>query len=768
MNFKKIPGKQLKQYGKVIQEEKPTISIITPYYNGGETIEETYNTVMNQTYPFFEWIIVNDGSTDEMSNQKIEELVKTDSRIVYYKKENGGPSIARDYGISKASKDTKYVFFLDADDQMDSTMIECLYWSLETHEDASFAYTAMMNFGDKEFLWEKYLTIEQEKEENLINIASLVRKEDLLEVGCFGIQEKAMYEDWNLWLKLIRAGKKPLRISAPLFWYRYSSSGEFSRANQNKKNAMKRIKETAKTVPDNIVEPIQYPRYGDHYATVKERNMVLPYYEKNKKKTILCIFPWMVVGGADFFNLELLKRFPKEDYRFIVLTTTPNRNPLRQDFEEYAEVYDMSSFLDRIDYLKFTDYIMESRKVDFVMVSNTEYGYYMIPYLKSKYPKVPFIDYIHSVDMSDERSSFGRCTKDVDSYLYRTYSCNHFTQKQLEEKFDKKNVKTIYIGTDEEKFSKENYNKKELKEKYHIPEGKKVISFIARLSEEKRPEMFMRIANEIHKKDSNTFFVVAGDGPYMSKVKSYAEDHFAILGMIENTEEIYSISDVTVNCSALEGLALTSYESLAMEVPVISTDVGGQTELIDDSVGGIVHYHENPTKEEYEKEIKEYADKTIKVLKKLNELSKNCREKVCKGYTLNLMTKQFVKIVEESIEKEKTQKERETSYTIYELACEDFNTLYFNYTNAYYETNLGVYLTAKKLLHPRLYRHLRQRLERIGAVHEGKNIIEFLRSLKKLLQELKRCMVWFLKAIFSGIILVFKLIRKILIKPFQK
>ena len=41
---------------------------------------------------------------------------------------------------------------------------------------------------------------------------------------------KEMYEDWNIWLKLIRAGKKPLRVSAPLFWYRQTGSGELSRA----------------------------------------------------------------------------------------------------------------------------------------------------------------------------------------------------------------------------------------------------------------------------------------------------------------------------------------------------------------------------------------------------------------------------------------------------------------------------------------------------------------------------------------------------------
>ena len=147
----------------------------------------------------------------------------------------------------------------------------------------------------------------------------MVRKEDLLEVGCFGIREKAMYEDWNLWLKLIKAGKKPLRINAPLFWYRFSSNGEFSRANKNKEKAMKYVNETASTITNDILEPIQYPRYGNRYAKCKDFEMILPQYQKNNRKTILFIFPWMVVGGADVFNLELLKRLPKDKYNSIVL-----------------------------------------------------------------------------------------------------------------------------------------------------------------------------------------------------------------------------------------------------------------------------------------------------------------------------------------------------------------------------------------------------------------------------------------------------------------
>ena len=766
MDYKKYPGQEIKEYGKVLNNSKPVISIVTPYYNSGKTIEETYNSVMSQTYPFFEWIIVDDGSKDKESLNKLSEIEKKDSRINVYHKENGGPSQARDYGIEKISKSVKYVFFLDSDDTIVSTMLECLYWSLETHPDASFAYTTLVNFGTEEYLWEKYLTIEKQKEENLINISSMVRIEDLLEVGCFGIKEKAMYEDWNLWLKLIRAGKKPLRISAPLFWYRRFGESELSRAHKNKENAMRYVSETASTIPNDIVEPIQYPRYGEKYATCKEYDMILPDYEKDKRKTILFLIPWMVVGGADLFNLELLKRLPKNKYRLIALSAIPSDNPLRQSFEEYAEVYDMSTFLDKIDYLTFTDYIISSRKVDLVFVTNSFLGYYMVPVLKSKYPDLPFIDYIHAVDTEDPRLGFGRTSKDVDCYLSGTYCCNNLTTNQLINDFNKKNVKTIYIGTDSDKFDPKKYNSNKIKEELEIPKDKKVISFIARLSEEKRPETFVEIAKRIHEKDPDTYFVIAGDGPLMNNLKEIVDSNFKLLGMVKETQKVYAISDATILCSTREGLALTSYESLSMSVPVISADVGGQTELIDSTVGGVVHYNKDASKKELDDEINNYVEETLRVLNNIDEIKKNCRKKILDGFTLDLMAEKMDKVFEKTIQEKETRKYIHQNETVYELACELYNDLYSGYTNMYYLNNMEIDIT-RPINGKSKYQSIRNALARIGAVKEGKIIFGFLESCKNLVKDLIKVIIEFVRALISFFKIIFKLIKKIIMKIFK-
>lgn len=89
-----------------------------------------------------------------------------------------------------------------------------------------------------------------------------------------------------------------------------------------------------------------------------------------------------------------------------------------------------------------------------------------------------------------------------------------------------------------------------------------------------------------------------GDGNLLPKMKEEAKklhiyEDIIFTGRLQNTGEIYAISDITVNCSIKEGLALTSYESLSMEVPIVSSDVGGQKELITDEVGKIIELKQN-------------------------------------------------------------------------------------------------------------------------------------------------------------------------------
>lgn len=89
------------------------VSIIIPVYNVSRYLEKCLSSVISQTYQDIEVIVVDDGSTDD-SYKVVEKYIAIDERIVLHRKENGGLSSARNYGLLKMTGD--YLIFLDGDD----------------------------------------------------------------------------------------------------------------------------------------------------------------------------------------------------------------------------------------------------------------------------------------------------------------------------------------------------------------------------------------------------------------------------------------------------------------------------------------------------------------------------------------------------------------------------------------------------------------------------------------------------------------------------
>lgn len=106
------------------------ISVIMTVYNGEKYIQKSITDILNQTKKSFEFIIVDDGSTDNTYNI-LKDFANKDSRIVLIKQENTGQGLARNKGIEKASG--KYILLLDADDIFSPDLLEKLYSAAETN-----------------------------------------------------------------------------------------------------------------------------------------------------------------------------------------------------------------------------------------------------------------------------------------------------------------------------------------------------------------------------------------------------------------------------------------------------------------------------------------------------------------------------------------------------------------------------------------------------------------------------------------------------------
>lgn len=185
------------------------ISVVIPLYNKGRSIQDTINSVLNQSYVNFELIIVNDGSTDD----SLEVVVSIhDPRIIVINKENGGVSSARNLGIHKSSYE--YIAFLDGDDIWSPNHLEILYGSLSLLDSDCIggAGTTFYKSHHKIFDETRFKKSEPKVIDDYFEFMSsstgrfnsstlLVKKSKILETGLFN--ESLKYgEDVEFWYKL--------------------------------------------------------------------------------------------------------------------------------------------------------------------------------------------------------------------------------------------------------------------------------------------------------------------------------------------------------------------------------------------------------------------------------------------------------------------------------------------------------------------------------------------------------------------------------------
>jgi glycosyltransferase involved in cell wall biosynthesis len=137
------------------------VSVILPTYNGLEYISESIESILNQTYRDIELVIVNDGSTDDISD--VINYYLKDKRVKYYEKSNGGTADALNYGIDRATGST---IMFSADD--DVSLPNKVELGLKALRGCDFGYTGYYHANPKAEPWQ-YVSPKPLTEDNIIN-----------------------------------------------------------------------------------------------------------------------------------------------------------------------------------------------------------------------------------------------------------------------------------------------------------------------------------------------------------------------------------------------------------------------------------------------------------------------------------------------------------------------------------------------------------------------------------------------------------------------
>lgn len=582
--------------------KSPTISIITPVFNTNSIfLEELWENISAQSLQDFEWIIINDGSTDPQLIELIFAIKNKEvkARIIHHEI-NQGLSAARNSGIKQAKG--SFFFFIDADDKLAETFLEKGYLFLSANDEFAFVNSYVRGFGAQNYYWQGgFHQNEMFLKENRNTSCFMARKsafdhllfDETLNTGC---------EDWDFWLHAATKGLWGYTIPEYLFSYRRSTETKWQSLSSTKRLESERKKLITKYGGVLKIQGFPNPKLRRYKFGVPPQSMsVLENFTQINGKHIICFFPWLQTGGADYFNFRLLKGLKEKGWHFTIITTKKSNNSLQDDFQLITkDIFHLNNLGNESSFAAFIKYLIKSRKPSRIFLSNSMYAYFLLPWMKQEFQSLPFIDFIHSEDPGWYNGGYPYFSALYSSFIDRTFvTSNNLKNICIQNGSDAKKIKVAYINIDTNTIKRNPNTRNELRGKLALSDTDILILYVARLTEQKQPLVLLEVLANLRKLNRNYKCVIIGDGPDKEKLlqlltKLQLNDIVNYLGELPNKDvlDYMSAADIFFLPSLYEGIALSIYEAMANELAVVGANTGGQSELVTEDCGILVDLEE--------------------------------------------------------------------------------------------------------------------------------------------------------------------------------
>ncbi len=297
---------------------KPEISIIMPVYNAELFISEAINSILSQSFTNFEFILIDDSSTDRSV-----EIIKSfiDDRIRFFKSEKKGIMYQLNLGIQQS--ESPFIARMDADDISELTRLEKQYIFLINNCDIDLVGTNYINIDSngKKTGVKNYPELNDDimfmmpVESGVCHPSVLFRKSVFTDTEMYR-QEFESAEDHELFLRLINSGKRFHNIQEPLYRYRL----------YDQNNTEEKIKKQ-NTLSYKIGTMYLTNNYSPNYSSIEKYNFefrmgVIEYYRGSISRARIHFIKALLVSKGKLFKI----------LRYLVVTLLGHRiiNLLRE------------------------------------------------------------------------------------------------------------------------------------------------------------------------------------------------------------------------------------------------------------------------------------------------------------------------------------------------------------------------------------------------------------------------------------------------------
>lgn len=575
---------------------QPLVSVVIPCFNYGRFVVGAIDSVLSQTLKNVEIIVVDGGSTDLTTIETLK-VLKRPRTTINFREGKHLVGDNRNFGIETAKG--RYICCLDADDTLDPTYLEKAVFYLETY--LYDIVSPSINFvGAREGHIDtlEYPDLNDMENGNHVITCAVFRKHLWESSGGYfdvGIGKHHVAEDWDFWLRLATKGARIRNISKEyLFNYRVHTGGSLSsaadvRSIEDQKNAIlerNRGLLTPKAIQNSALQQSRYLR-----CNPEESALAISYDEQVTvgKKVLLLAIPFSVVGGAERLLSGLCRYLASNDWRIVVVTTLEQNTSFGSTIEWFKEitpeVYELTKFLELKEREDFIKYLIKSRKPDCLVNAGSRLIYEMLPEIELANESLCVVDLLFNTE--------GHVKSHIE---YKRFISFAFAESQ--EVFvwlldvagwpaDK--IKRLSSGIDLLHFQP-TPRPQFLIDKLDIVERDLVVGFSGRLSREKGPDVFLEVAR-LCDGIPNIRFVMTGAGPMsdelIEKIKLLRSSvKFDYVGLVDDVEAYLALYDVLILPSRFDGRPFVVMEALACGVPVIASNVGALSELIEDGRNG--------------------------------------------------------------------------------------------------------------------------------------------------------------------------------------
>jgi len=623
----------------------PEVSIVTVMDIFQDGFNEVFNSLCSQSLQSLEWFIIVEADQKPLFNAAILTLDIPEYLDIHLLTDSpdpsGGAAWIEAVGLSRG----KFLCLLDADTLLTPTYIEKSIWFLDTSSNASFCNSYQEGSKKKETC---YLSQGGSFVEQLLcchrNI--ILRTLTVQAIVAENFMPVRGMELIDLLLSL--ANHRQWGLTLPEYLCRQHVDDTDS---IDISIVKKLIREKYPSVYDRFTEVTldEHQPYAPLCTEVPVYNTRVP---ESDGLQLMLLIPWMVTGGADKFNLDLVEMLVNRGHRVTVCATLDEEQPWEHRFQNFTpDVFVLRRFIPPHDFPRFLVYLIRSRCIDTVVISGSSIGYQLLAYLRAHAPDTSFLDLCHVEEPDWNSGGHPRFAVGYQDMLeLNIVSTHHLADWMVEKGADRERIRVLHTGVDEFSHAIVQQTRQRIRDEFAIPDDYSVMIFGGRICKQKRPDFLVKILKDIREKGLSFYVFIVGDGELRPLLESMLDEYdlrssVQMCGSLPHARwlDLLHASDLFLLPSSYEGISIALLEAMAAGVVPVVSDVGGQKEIVQGGAGYLIA-HGDDEQERYVEVLNEaLADAPLR-----RKMGTKARDLIRRNFSRSATLSTFETVVAES------------------------------------------------------------------------------------------------------------------------